>query len=177
MRRMTVRGLLVWGVLVTTACSPGAMRPQQASWPAAILGTDRPKALALAAADWSDVSRMYGRPQKAICAIAVIEYLATQSGDTRIDPMADEAGPPEILLARTDMRAALAIPPGIPPQAILDALTHAERFARDGDQAMAAAVFTPPIFTLGPAATWRTLSALPYLRSVNLATAKAGNDS
>ena len=62
-----------------------------------------------------------------------------------------------------EVQAAFGIAPNAPTQAVVDGLYGASRALRAGDTAAAERILSPPVFTLGGAATVQRLSAMPVL--------------
>ena len=110
-----------------------------------------------------------GRPDAAARAAAQVEYLAAEipAGPRWVEfsPLVGQ----ELVAARAELRDALGIAPGAPPQAVVDALYSASRALRAGDQASAGAALGAPISRDGQAILAR-LASLPPLPRTRIAT-------
>ena len=69
----------------------------------------------------------------------------------------------ELAFGMQEVQAAFGIAPNVPTQAVVDSLYGASRALRAGDTAAAERILSPPVFTLGGAATVQRLSAMPVL--------------
>jgi hypothetical protein len=113
-------------------------------------------------------------PVAAAKAVIALEYL---SGELRQNPRwvgMDLATKLRIAQARDNLRQIVGIRPDAPPQAVVNALLQLAEGLQFGNQAQAALALTSPVFTAPPPETLQTLSNLPYDRTANLATARAG---
>ena len=70
---------------------------------------------------------------------------------------------PSLASACGRCRPAFGIAPNAPTQAVVDGLYGASRALRAGDTAAAERILSPPVFTLGGAATVQRLAAMPVL--------------
>lgn len=117
-------------------------------------------------------SSVAGRPADAARAVAQLEYLATE---IPTGPRWREFDPTVALAlqqARREERAALAIAPQAPPQAVIEALFAASRALRANDTTAAQRILSPPVFPDG-ALTLQHLANLPLLPITNQATSRA----
>ncbi|MFC7472830.1 hypothetical protein ACFQS7_00580 [Dankookia sp. GCM10030260] len=69
----------------------------------------------------------------------------------------------ELGFGMQEVQAAFGIAPNAPTQAVVDGLYGASRALRAGDTAAAERILSPPVFTLGGAATVQRLAAMPVL--------------
>lgn len=122
---------------------------------AAILGT---------AYAFSTPASLTGRPAEAARAAADFEYLAVELPQ---GPRWVEFTPvlaTELARGQQELRAALGIVPGAPPQAVIDSLYATSRALNAGDQPAAERILSRPVFgPAGGAATLQRLAALPPL--------------
>lgn len=157
------------------ACAPVAVPPSAALPPDAVRGAGDPtRAAILHTADaFSGPARLAGRPEEAARAVAEVEHLAVELSTgprwVGLSPLVGQ----QMQGARAELRGVLGIPPGAPPQAVIDQLFAASRALRAGDQAGAAAALSPAIFPAGGSATLARLASLPPLPRTAAATAFA----
>ncbi|GGG42022.1 hypothetical protein GCM10010964_31890 [Caldovatus sediminis] len=162
-------------VLGAAGCAPEAMPPSAVLPADAVAGAGDPtRAAILHAADaFSRPGRLAGRPEEAARAVAEVEHLAVElSTGPRWAGLSPLVGQ-QMQAARAELRGALGIPPGAPPQAVIDQLFAASRALRAGDRAGAAAALSPPVFPAGGQATLDRLAMLPPLPRTASATALA----
>ncbi|WP_431267731.1 hypothetical protein [Dankookia sp. P2] len=69
----------------------------------------------------------------------------------------------ELGFGMQEVQAAFGIAPNAPTQAVVNGLYGASRALQAGDQVGAERVLSPPVFTLGGAATLQRLAAMPVL--------------
>ena len=130
-------------------------------------------------AEWAfaDPARTLNRPAEAARAVAALDYIAGQMNTSY--RWANSIGPiakMELLTARADMRAALGIAPNAPSQAVVNAMLAAADALIVGNPHAAMAAMTGPAFLRPPQEMLASLGNLPYIRSANLATARANTD-
>jgi len=127
-------------------------------------------AINTAAWAWANPARTHGNLINATLAVLAVEYLG---GELTSDPRWSWVSPLtklNMLHARTEMREALGIATDAPSQAVADALIE---FSRSPNEATAARVMTPPVFTLPPKEMVARLDNLPYLPLVAQASYEA----
>ena len=171
-----LRPVLLAGALLLAGCAV-AVPPDVAQLRPGQLGRDGDPdttALDLAQYAFADSSRTYGRPADAARAAAALDYLAgafiARPSNISAETQAD------LLQSRQELRAALAVAPGAPSQAVVDRLTAAAGALSANDEAGALRQLGPPVFTVPPGQVLARLSNLPYLRVANVATARAANE-
>ena len=104
-----------------------------------------------------------GRPDQAARAVANYAFLTTE---LPYGPRWRGFNPnvsTELNFGMREVQAAFGIAPNAPTQAVVDGLYGASRALRSGDTAAAERTLSPPVFTLGGAATLQRLSAMPVL--------------
>ncbi len=164
-RRRVLRGLLAALPLLGGCAGAGVPIPSAALPPDAVEGAGDPTRAAIigAAYAFNDPASLAGRPDEAARAVANYEYLAVEipTGPRWVgfSPLAGL----ELRRGLEDVRNAVGIAPGAPPQPVVDALYAASRALRVGDAEAARRSLSPPLFPAGGEATLARLAALPPL--------------
>jgi hypothetical protein len=165
MHRIAALGLLL-PILACGPVAPSARLPSDA-----VTGAGDPTRAAIigSAYAFGAPDSLAGRPDAAARAAAQVEYLATEIPNgprwVEFSPLVGQ----ELIAAREEMREALGIAPGAPPQAVVDALYGASRALRAGDQASAGSALGAPVSRDGQA-TFARLASLPPLPRTRIAT-------
>jgi hypothetical protein len=117
-----------------------------------------------------------GRPGEAARAVANYEYLAVEipTGPRWVgfSPLVGV----ELRRGLEDVRGAVGIAPGAPPQPVVDALYAVFRALRAGDAEAARRILQAPVFEAGGEATLARLSNLPRLPRAEFAASLAANE-
>jgi len=181
-KRRTVATLL--GLVALAACNapPQPYEGSPATWsaslpPGSVEGAGDPARAALIRSAWAfnTPGALANNPAAAARVIADMEYLAIEL-----------AGPRWVMLrlaavqlqgARPEWRTALGIAPATPPQPLIDALYGARRALLAGDQAGAAAMLPPALFSPGGAGTLQVLANLPPLPQTAAAASLAEREA
>jgi hypothetical protein len=166
----TAATLLLLGACAMPPASPGARLPHDA-----MIGAGDPVRGAVASTSFvfSHQRQLAGQPADAARALAQMEYLAAELPN---NPRFTSAPPNlqvQMLQAREEWREALGIPPGLPPQPVIDSLYAAARALGTGQQEAAAAALPPMVFPQGGQITLTRLAALPELPRTNAAAVGA----
>ena len=137
-----------------------------------------PDIWAINQAQWAfaDPGRTLNRPAEAARAVAALDYLAGQINTSPRWAMIGPHSKMELLQARVETRAALGIAPDAPSQAVVDAMMAAGDALNAGDPHGAMASLHGPGFTQGPDQILHSLTAMPYLRTANIATIHAASE-
>ena len=182
---MTRRGLAATlGLAVLSACG-APVQPYEgspASWgailpPDAVEGVGDPARAALIRSAWAfnTTGALANNPAAAARAIADMEYLAVELAGPRWAMLRLAAV--QVQGARPEWRAALGIAPTTPPQPLIDALYGARRALLAGDQASAAVLLSPALFSPGGAGTLQVLANLPPLPQTAAAASLAEREA
>jgi hypothetical protein len=175
-----VRGLLVALPLLLGGCAGTAGAP----FPSAVLPADAVEgagdptraAIINTAYAFNAPASLAGRPDEAARAVANYEYLAVEipTGPRWVgfSPLVGL----ELRRGLEDVRNAVGIAPGAPPQPVVDALYAASRALRVGDSEAARRVLSPPLFPAGGEATLARLAALPPLPRAGFAASFAARE-
>jgi len=126
-------------------------------------------------AQWAfaDAGRLAGRPVEAARASAAVEYLAVELNAPRwvaMNPITQM----QMVSARAELRQTLGISPDAASQPVIQSLLDCANALAAGDEAAAATTLRTPYFTFGAERTLGILSAMPFMRTVNIATMHAG---
>jgi hypothetical protein len=138
-------------------------------------GNQDPPTAALNVSSWAfaDPARTRNNPGEAARAVASVDYLA---GDLNTSPRWVYVSPitkQRMLLARAEVRNALAVPANAPSQELVNRLLGVTQAAYAHNPPAELAALQSPIFTLGPTQTLDRLANLPYLPETNVATLRA----
>jgi hypothetical protein len=173
-----LRGLLVALPLLVGCAGSGPPLPSVSLPPDAVEGAGDPTRAAIigTAYAFGNPASLAGRPAEAALAVANYEYLAVEipTGPRWVgfSPLVSL----ELRRALEDVRNAIGIAPGAPPQAVVDALYAASRALRAGDAEAARRILSPPLFPAGGEATLARLAALPPLPRAGFATSLAASE-
>jgi len=172
-----LRALVLVGLLA--GCGLETPPPDTARMPGnTAFSLGDPDMWAINQAQWAFAvaSRTHNNPADAARASAAVDYLAGQLNTSPrwagLSPLAKM----EMLQARQEVRATLGIVPNAPSQLVVDSLMAAADALTVGNPHAAMAALHNPAFTLPPERTLAILSAMPYLRTTNLATMRAATD-
>jgi hypothetical protein len=117
-----------------------------------------------------------GRPAEAARAVANYEFLAVEipTGPRWVgfSPLVGI----ELRRGLEELRNAVGIAPGAPPQPVVDALYSVFRALRVGDHEAARRVLSAPVFEAGGEATLTRLADLPRLPQAGFAASLAANE-
>jgi hypothetical protein len=173
---MQVRVAIAWYCVGLTACAVQPP-PDTATLPFAAFGTLDNDVAAANQAAWAFAvpTRTTNDPVDAARAAAGVDYLAGElSSNPRwvgVSPLTKQ----EMLQGRVDVRRALGIAPTVPSQVVVNGLLRFAAAWQGGDQGAAMQALAVPGFTLGPDATLRVLTSMPYVRSANIASMDAAS--
>jgi hypothetical protein len=172
------RRLLIALPLLGGCAASGPGLPSVALPPDAVEGAGDPTRAAIigSAYAFGSPASLAGRPAEAAIAVANYEYLAVEipTGPRWVgfSPIVGL----ELRRGLEDVRNAVGIAPGAPPQPVVDALYAASRALRAGNAEAARRLLSPPLFPAGGEATLARLSALPPLPRANFATSLAASE-
>ena len=171
--RGILRGLLVALPLLVGGCAgAGAPIPSAVLPPDAVEGAGDPTRAAIinTAYAFNAPASLAGRPDEAARAVANYEHLAVEipTGPRWVgfSPLVGQ----ELRRGLEEVRNAVGVAPGAPPQPVVDALYAAARAVRAGDDEAARRALSPPLFPAGGGATLARLAALPPLPQANFAS-------
>jgi len=168
-----------FAALAAAGCAAATPPPDTASIPLWAMPYWQGDDIAIMHAEWAwaDPSRTHGLPSEGARAVAEIDYLAGElSSNPRWVAMSPFAKM-QMLQARGDVRRVLGIAPDAPSQAVVTALIATLAALDAGNEAMALASLSAPVFTLGPERTFALLTALPYVQTANLGTTRAAQSA
>ncbi|KAA2212780.1 hypothetical protein [Teichococcus oryzae] len=153
------RALLALPALLA-ACASDPARSYLGGWGVSVRG-----AALNAPFQFGDLSRWNGQPGRAALAVVQLEYLADELANSsywnqKVSPLVTM----QLQQARTEVRQALGIAEGAPPEVVMNLLRQAAYGLENGPQASVEAALSGPIFAFGPAGTLRALGSLPRLR-------------
>ncbi len=160
-----LRGLLVALPLLCGCAGPGVPLPSAVLPPDAVGGAGDPTRAAIinTAYAFGSPASLAGRPDEAARAVANYEHLAVEipTGPRWVafSPLVGL----ELRRGLEDVRNAVGIAPGAPPQPVVDALYAASQALRAGDAEAARRALAPPVFPAGGDATLARLAAQPPL--------------
>lgn len=173
--------LLAVTCLLPAACAGGLhpVVPDTARLAPGALGSGLdPDVTAVNLAQWAfaDSGRTHGRPIEGARAAASMDYIAgelyTSPRWSNIDALTKE----QLLQGRQEVRAALGVVPGTPSQAVVDRLTTAANALAGGNQAVAVAQLSSPVFAESGEQVLQRLGNLPYMRMANVSTMRAAGE-
>ena len=174
-----MRRLLLLACLLPAACgSIQPFVPDTARLTTAQLGYGLdPDVTAVQLAQWAfaDNSRTAGRPVEAARAAASMDYIAGQLYTSPRWASISALTKMQLLEGRVEVREALGVMPGTPSQAVVDRLTYVGNALAAGDQVAAVAQLGAPVFQPPAEEVLARLTNMPYLRTANIATMRAGN--
>lgn len=174
-----MRRLLLLACLLPAACgSIQPFVPDTARLTTAQLGSGfDPDVTAVQLAQWAfaDNGRTAGRPVEAARAAASMDYIAGQLYTSPRWANISALTKMQLLQGRVEVREALGVTPGAPSQAVVDRLTYVGNALAAGDQAAAISQLGAPVFQPPPQEVLARLTNLPYLRTANISTMRAGN--
>ncbi len=177
--RGILRGLLVALPLLVGSCAGvGAPIPSAVLPPDAVEGAGDPTRAAIinTAYAFNAPASLAGRPDEAARAVANYEHLAVEipTGPRWVafSPLVGL----ELQRGLEEVRNAVGVAPGAPPQPVVDALYAASRALRAGDTEAARRPLSPPLFPAGGEATLARLAALPPLPRAGFAAAFAARE-
>ncbi|HYI85166.1 MAG TPA: hypothetical protein VEX11_18410 [Acetobacteraceae bacterium] len=177
-RRAFLRSSLVALPLLSGCAGAGAPIPSAALPPDAVEGAGDPTRAAIinTAYAFNAPASLAGRPDEAARAVANYEHLAVEipTGPRWVgfSPLVGL----ELQRGLGEVRNAVGIAPGAPPQAVVDALYAAFRALRAGDAETARRLLAPPLFPAGGEATLARLAALPPLPRAGFAASLAARE-
>ena len=177
-RRAFLRGVLVALPLLNGCAGTGVPIPSAVLPADAVEGAGDPTRAAIinTAYAFNAPASLAGRPDEAARAVANYEHLAVEipTGPRWVDfsPLVGL----ELQRGLGDVRNAVGVAPGAPPQAVIDALYAAFRALRSGDAEAARRVLAPPLFPAGGEATLARLAALPPLPRAGFAASLAARE-
>jgi hypothetical protein len=161
--------------LTLTGCAAVTPPPDTAQLPQGAFGTSDNDVAAVNQASWAFASpaRTRDNPVDAARASAAVDFLGGQLSSSprwiAVSPLTRQ----QMLQARADVRNVLGIVPNAPSQIVVGALLQFASAWQSGDQPAAMQPLAIPVFTQPPRQTLETLSNLPSIRSVNIATMSA----
>jgi hypothetical protein len=166
----TAATLLLLGACAMPPPAPSARLPYDA-----LVGAGDPVRSAVASTSFafSHQGQLAGQPADAARALAQMEYLAVELPNNPRFVGGPANLQTQMLQAREEWREALGIPPGLPPQPVIDSLYAAARALRAGQPEAAAAALPTAIFPQGGQVTLTRLAALPGLPRTNTAAVGA----
>lgn len=173
-----LRSLLAALALLGACAGPGAPVPSAVLPPDAVEGVGDPTRAAIlnTASAFGNPASMIGRPDEAARAVANYEHLAVEipTGPRWVafSPLVGL----ELRRGLGDVRSAVGIAPGTPPQPVVDTLYAAFRALRAGDAEAARRALSPPVFPAGGEATLARLSSLPPLPRAAFAASFAARE-
>ncbi|MGH7121506.1 MAG: hypothetical protein ACREFP_21365 [Acetobacteraceae bacterium] len=164
--------LILIGALALAGCAVTPMPSTAYLPPGAFFSNADNSLMAIntAAWAWANPARTHGNLINATLAVMAVEYLG---GDLTSNPRWSWMSPMtklKMLNARTQVRQVVGIAADAPSQAVVDDLLQ---FSRSPNEATAARVMVPPVFTLPPKEIVAKLDNLPYLPLVAQASAMA----
>ncbi len=174
----TLRRMLLALPLPGGCAGFGAPIPSIGLPPDAVEGAGDPTRAAIIGAAYalSDPASLAGRPEEAARAVANYEYLAVEipTGPRWVgfSPLVGL----ELRRGLEEVRNAVGVAPGAPPQPVVDALYAASRAMRAGDAEAARRALSPPLFPAGGEATLARLTALPPLPQAGFAPSLAARE-
>ncbi len=160
------------GALALTGCAVTPMPSTAYLPPGAFFSNADNDLMAIntAAWAWANPARTHGNLVNATLAVMAVEYLGGQLTSSPYWSWMSPLTKLDMQRARDEVRATVGIAPNAPSQAVVDALIQ---FSRGPNEATAARVMTPPVFTLPPQEVVARLDNLPYLPLVGQATSMA----
>lgn len=173
-----LRCLLLSLPLLGGCAGPGVQVPSAVLPPDAVEGVGDPTRAAIigSAYAFGNPASLAGRPDEAARAVANYEHLAVEipTGPRWVafSPLVGL----ELRRGLEDVRNAVGVAPGTPPQPVVDALYAASRALRAGDAEAARRSLSPPLFPAGGEATLARLSALPPLPRAAFAASLAARE-
>jgi hypothetical protein len=176
---MRIHCLVLLACLLPASCDTVQTHPWPPYIPPGSLGTNQDPdtaAVLLAAYTFGDKSRLTGNPIGVARAAASVEYLAAALPAVPRWQIINPIVIAQMIQGRTELHQALGIPPGAPPQAVVNGLLGAADALGAGNPVAAGAALNPAIFTLGPQQTLAILANMPFLPTVNIATLRLNNE-
>jgi hypothetical protein len=176
---MRIHYLMLLACLLPAACDAVVTYPPPPVIPIGSLGTNQDSdtaAVLLSGYTFGDKARLTGNPIGVARAAASVEYLAAA---LPTGPRWQIVAPfiiDQMIQGRAELHRALGIAPGAPSQAVVAGLLNAANALLVNNPAAAAEALNPAIFTLGPQQTLNILANMPFLPTVNVATARLNNE-
>lgn len=169
---MRKTALVLIGALALAGCAVTPMPSTATLPPGAFFSNADNSLMAIntAAWAWANPARTHGNLINATLAVMAVEFLG---GDLTSNPRwswMSQRTKLDMQGARAQVRQAVGIAPDAPSQAVVDALIQ---FSRSPNEAAAARVMTPPVFTRPPKEIVATLNDLPYIPLAAQASAMA----
>lgn len=178
--RLGLRAMILTlpAVLAVAACAPRTPVPVAVLPADAVVGAGDPTRAAIIGTStaFATPGRLAGRPAEAARAVANYEYLTVElpNGPRWREFAGTLEG--QLVEGRAELRSALGIAPGAPPQAVIESLYAASRALAAGDQPAAERLLSQPIYQGGGTATLQRLAALPPLPRANFAASSAASE-
>ena len=177
-RRRVLCQMLAVLPLLGGCVSSGPPPPSVTLPPGAVQGAGDPTRAAIISASYAfaNPGTLTGRPADAARAVANYEYLTVELSDS---PQWSNFSPLvglELKQGLPEVRNAVGIAPGAPPQLVVNALYAAASALSANDVEAARRALQPPLFPAGGEATLARLSNLPRLPQAAFATSLASRE-